>query len=134
MAAYLTEHPPRISQWYDTRNRPLTGCTLLHSAESVFDEIGEATGAEGVANFTRTTYGSYHDIVATNSDIYLVDYRHGAYHDGTGSNNWALSLSFALRTTDWRRMTADDRKAMLRSGAKAFVRQQKWRASKGFPL
>lgn len=136
MAAYLTARPPVRDQWYDTRRRPLTGCTVLHSAENAFDEMGVDTGAEGVAEFcrTRSTPGSYHDIVDSDSEIYLVDYAHGAYHDGTGSNNWALSLSFACRTTDWRRMAPAKRKAMLRNGAKAFLRQQAYRRSIGAPL
>lgn len=136
MAAYLTVHPPVRDQWYERRTRALTGCTVLHSAENAFDEIGADNGAEGVAEFcrTRTTPGSYHDIVDSDTAIYLVDYVHGAYHDGTGSNNWALSLSFAVRTIDWARMTATKRAAILRQGALRFVAQQQWRKANGFPL
>lgn len=136
MAAYLTIRRPVRDQWYDRRNRPLTGCTVLHSAESIMDTVGPDTGAENVAEFirTRTSPGSYHDLVDSDSALHLVEYVHGAYHDGTGSNNWALSISWALRTTDWRAMTPERRRAFLRQGARAFIRQQEYRRSIGAPL
>lgn len=109
---------------------------MLHDTESAFDEMGEDTGAENVARFIqgRSTAGSYHDLVDSDSIVPLIPYEHGAFHDGTGSNNWALSLSFACRTIDWRRMTPTKRKAMLRNGAEAFARQQAYRRSIGAPL
>lgn len=133
--AYLTVNRPARSQWYARRNRPLTGCTVLHTTESAFDEMGADTGAEAVSNFirTRSTPGSYHDIVDSDSWVRLVEYVHGAYHDGTGSNNWALALSFACRTTDWRRMPRAKRASMLRNGARAFAEQQRWRKANGAP-
>lgn len=136
MEAYLTVNPPDQTQWYDRRNRALTGCTVLHTAENAFDELGEDTGAEGVAEFIRhrKTYGSYHDIVDSDSNIYLVDYIHGAFHDGTGSNNWALSLSFAVRTTDWSRMSRTKVASILDKGAVAFLRQESWRKANNCPL
>lgn len=136
MTAYLTGKKLGTQQWYEKRNRPLTGCTVLHTAESVMDSVGPDTGAEAVAEFirTRTTPGSYHDLVDSDSWIPLVDLRHGAFHDGTGSNNWALSLSFACRTTDWRTMSAEKRRGFLRQGARAFLAQQAYRRSIGAPL
>jgi hypothetical protein len=136
MAAYLTTRRPVRDQWYETRSRPLTGCTVLHTAESVMDTVGPDTGAEAVAEFirTRSTPGSYHDLCDSDSAINLVDYRHGAYHDGTGSNNWALSISFVCRTVDWDRMSPERRHGFLRSGARAFARQQAYRRRIGAPL
>jgi hypothetical protein len=136
MAAYLTLNPPARAQWYRERNRPLTGCTVLHGTESIFDEMGADTGAENVARFIRdrTTPGSYHDLVDSDSWVRLVEYVHAAFHDGTGSNNWALALAFALRTTDWARMAPAKRAAMLAHGARAFVEQQKWRKAHDAPL
>lgn len=138
MGAYLTDHPPlrKGGQWYDKRNRPLTGCTALHTAESVMDTLGPDTGAENVAEFirTRSDPGSYHDLVDADSWIPLVDLKHAAFHDGTGSNNWALSLSFACRTTDWARMTPEKRRGFLHQGARAFANQQLYRRHVGAPL
>jgi hypothetical protein len=136
MPAYLTEHRPARSQWFHRRNRPLTGCTLLHSTESMFDAMGADTGAENVAKFIqgRGTPGSYHDLVDSDSRVYLVDYEHGAFHDGTGSNHWALALAFAVRTIDWARMDPRKRAAILANGAEAFVDQQLYRRRIGAPL
>ena len=134
--AWLDTHRPVRDQWYAKRNRALTGACVLHTAESVMDSVGPDTGAENVAEFirTRTTPGSYHDLVDSDTAIQLVDYNRGAYHDGTGSNNWALSISFACRTSDWARMKPEQRKAFLRQGAIAFARQQAYRKSVRAPL
>jgi hypothetical protein len=136
MAAYLTVNPPARAQWYDKRRLPLTGCTVLHGTESIFDEMGVDTGAENVARFIRdrTTPGSYHDLVDSDSWLRLVEYVHAAFHDGTGSNNWALALAFACRTVDWARMSPVKRASMLAHGALAFVEQQQWRKVHGAPL
>lgn len=139
MGAYLIDNPPAISQFSPRTNwspsRP-TGLTVLHTAEGVMDTVGPDTGAEAVANFirTRTTYGSYHDLVDSDSIINLVPYNLGAYQDGTGSNGCALSISFACSTTDWNRMSPERRRAFLMNGARAFVRQQAWLKSNGYPM
>lgn len=136
MAAYLIDHPPARQQFYKTRNRQLTGCTVLHTAESVMDTVGPDTGAEAVADFirARSTPGSYHDLADSDSYLTVVPYESGAFHDGTGSNNWALSISFACRTSDWRAMAAARRDGFLRQGARAFAAQQAYRRSVGAPL
>lgn len=136
MAAYLTVNRPRVSQWYEKRNRPLTGCTVLHTSESVMDTVGPDTGTDTLARYIqgRTTAGSYHDVADSDSDLQLIEYRHGAFHDGTGSNNWALSISFVCRTVDWAMMSPERRRGFLRSGARAFARQQAYRRSVGAPL
>lgn len=138
MGAYLIDHPPRISQFSSRTNwrpsRP-TGLIVLHTAESVMDTVGPDTGAEAVAEFirNRTSYGSYHDLVDSDSVITLVPYELGAYQDGTGSNGMALSISFACATTDWRRMSPEKRQSFLRQGARAFVQQQAWLKAHGYP-
>lgn len=133
--AWLDAHPPRIGQWSPNRART-TGCTVLHTAEGVLDTIGPDTGAENVARFIqgRTTYGSYHHLVDSDSRILLVELVHAAYHDGTGSNWFATSLSFACATHHWRAMAAAQRKGFLRQGALAFAEQQLWRKAAGHPL
>jgi hypothetical protein len=134
--AWLDDHPPVRDQWWEGRPGRVTGCTVLHTAESIMDSVGPDTGAEAVAQFirTRSTPGSYHDLCDSDSALQLVDYRHGAYQDGTGSNPWALSISWACRTSDWRAMTPQKRAAFLAQGARAFVRQQAWKKMRGYPL
>lgn len=134
MGAYLIDNKPTISQ-YGPRTRKPNGLIVVHTAESVFDNIGPDTSAEAVANFirTRTTYGSYHDLVDSDSIVNLVPYYLSAWQDGTGSNPYALSISFACSTHHWREMTPEKRRAFLRSGAKAFARQQAWLKANGYP-
>lgn len=142
LAAYLREHRLARSQFRTGRRLhlsplpgQLTGCTVLHTAESALDELGPDAGAEGVAAFMtrRTDPGSYHHLVDSDSVIHLVDLGDEAYQDGTGSNPWALSISFALRAADWPRLTPERRAAFLRQGALAFAAQQAWLAARGYP-
>ena len=99
MSCYLEDHPPRRSQFRRIRRRKPSGVTVLHTAESMLDLIGEDTGAEGVARFIcgRTDPGSYHDLVDSDSAIQLVPYDAEAFQDGTGTNPHALSISWAIR-------------------------------------
>lgn len=133
--AYLRLHRPARAQFRSPRRQRPTGLTVIHTAESVMDSVGPDTGAEQVARFIRDrdTPGSYHDLVDSDSAIQLVRYGDEAYQDGTGSNPYALSISFACRAADWPRMSPAKRAAFLRQGAAAFARQQKWLAAHGHP-
>lgn len=135
MGAYLIDNPPVRSQ-YATRTKRPTGAIILHTAESVMDTVGADTGAENVAGFIqrRATPGSYHDLCDADSIVNLVPYHLAAFQDGTGSNPYALSISWACRTTDWPAMSAGRRDAFLRNGAEAFRRQQEWLRANGYPL
>lgn len=133
--AYLVDHPPRRSQFRAKRRTRPTGATVVHTAEGVLDTVGPDTGAENVAGFIRRRAdpGSYHDLVDSDSAIQLVPYGAEAFQDGTGSNPWAMSLSFALKAADWPRLTAERRDAFLRQGVVAVVRQQRWLRANGYP-
>jgi hypothetical protein len=135
MAAYLTVNPPARQQFYVTRRARPTGLVVLHTSESVMDTVGPDTGAENVARFIRdrTSPGSYHDLVDSDSVVHLVPYESAAFHDGTGSNNWSLSVSFACRASDWPRMSATRRHDFLHRGAEAFARQQVWLRAHDYP-
>lgn len=138
MGAYLIDHPGVLTQ-YSRRTKwspsVPTGLTVLHTAESVMDTVGPDTGAEVVAEFirSRSTPGSYHDLVDSDSVVHVVPYELGAWQDGTGSNGCALSISFACCTTDWRTMGAVKRRAFLLNGARAFAQQQAWLKANGYP-
>lgn len=140
MPALLEKRPPRRSQYRIRKDRPHrrqtpSGVTVLHSAESMLDLIGADTGAEGVAEFirTRTDPGSYHDLVDSDSCLWLVPYEAEAYQDGTGTNPHALSISWALRATDWPHLSADRTARLLEQGAVAFARQQAWLLQRDYP-
>lgn len=110
----------RRSQYRQPRRQKLRGVIVVHTAESVMDTVGPDTGAENVARFIvgRDTPGSYHDLVDYDSAMHLVDYDDEAWQDGTGSNPWAIGLSFACRTTDWAAMHPAKRRAFLAQGAR----------------
>jgi hypothetical protein len=133
---YLREHPPARSQYRSPRRARPTGLTVVHTAESIMDTVGPDTGAENVAAFIRrrSEPGSYHDLVDSDSSIQLVRYADEAFQDGTGSNPYALSISFALKATDWPRLSPARRDAFLEQAAVAFHRQQAWLRAHDYPL
>lgn len=94
---YLEDHPPARPQYRKPRRGRITGAIVLHDAENATDQTGPDTGAEAVARFiaTRTTPGSYHTVVDSDSIVRLVPYDWEAFHEGTGGNRWSLGLSFA---------------------------------------
>lgn len=138
MGAYLIDYPGTLRQYSARTNwspsRP-TGLTVLHTAESVMDTVGPDTGAEAVADFIRrrSDPGSYHDLCDSDTAVWMVPYEYGAWQDGTGSNGFALSISFACRTTDWTTMSPEKRRGFLQQGARAFARQQAWLREHGYP-
>ena len=105
--AWLDDHPPAPLAVPRPAPQEALGVVVVHTAESVMDSVGPDTGAEGVANFIRTrdTPGSYHDLVDSDSTMHLVRWTCEAFHDGTGTNPHAYGLSFACRTSDWKRMS-----------------------------
>lgn len=135
MGAYLIDNPPARSQ-YAARTSwaksKITGCTVLHSSE-----FPAGSKVLDLAEFIRRRAdpGSYHDICDVHGGaLTLIPYRLGAYHDGTGSNGWATSISFNLRTIDWRKLTTQQRRSILMAGARKFAEQQGWRRANGHPL
>lgn len=125
--AYLDDHPPATRQFRDRYATP-SGLIVVHTAESKLDQIGEDTGAEGVAAFIarRSDPGSYHLLVDSDSIIDVVPFEMAAYGDGTGSNEFAIHLSFACRATDWPGMDPARREAYLVNGAKAAREAATW--------
>ncbi|WP_294567636.1 N-acetylmuramoyl-L-alanine amidase [uncultured Arthrobacter sp.] len=128
MPTYLEENPPRIRQFRQPRREKPSGVIVIHTAESALDIIGDDTGAEGVAAFiaNRSTYGSYHTIVDSNSRVRLVPFDAEAYGDGTGSNYHAIHISFACKAAGWPGMSAERRSAMVRQGAEAAAEAATW--------
>lgn len=116
--AYLDDHPPARTQFRQRYATP-SGLIVVHTAESALDAIGEDTGAEGVADFIRrrSDPGSYHRLVDSDSIVPLVRFEMAAYGDGTGSNEFAIHLSFACRAADWPGMDPALREAFLVNGA-----------------
>lgn len=128
MTTYLEEHTPRVRQFRRPRRARPSGLIVVHTAESVLDQTGEDTGAEGVAAFiaNRTDFGSYHTIVDSDSRVRLVPFDAEAYGDGTGSNPYAIHISFACKAAGWRGMSDERRAAMIAQGAEAAAEAARW--------
>lgn len=126
MTALLETRRPARAQ-YDTR-RELVTAYLVHTAESILDELGPDTGAEGVAEFiaTRSDAGSYHDLADSDSQVQVIPERWQAFHCRGGVNPWSMGLSFACRAVDWPRMTPERRAAFIRNGAQIAARRILW--------
>lgn len=131
MSTYLEDHRPRQTQFRRPRRAKPSGLIVVHTAESVMDTVGPDTGAENVAAFiaNRSDYGSYHTLVDSDSVVRLVPYDAEAYGDGTGSNPFAIHISFALAAADWPQMTPERRAAFLANGIKAAAHAARWLAN-----
>lgn len=125
--AYLDEHPPARRQFRARGEKP-SGLIVVHTAESILDAVGPDTGAEAVADFIRRRAdpGSYHRIADSDSRVDLVRFSQAAYGDGTGSNEFAIHVSFALKAADWTRLTLDERRAFIKQGALAVAEAMTW--------
>ncbi len=128
MPEYLIDNPPKVRQFRTPRRATPSGLIVVHTAESVMDSIGPDAGAENVARFiaNRSDFGSYHTLVDSDSRVRLVPFDAEAYGDGTGSNPFAIHISFALAATDWPRLTPEKRAAFIRQGAKAAAEAARW--------
>lgn len=125
---YLLGYDPGTPQYtYPRRGgAKLSGTCIIHTAECARDDVGEDSSAESTAKFIaeRADYGSYHTLVDSDSIIEMVPYEYEAWQDSE-TNNWAVGLSAACRTTDWRNMPADREEGYYRNLAWAaadFVR------------
>lgn len=133
--AYLVDHRPAKTQYRARRARP-TGLIVVHTAESHPDEQGPDTGAENVARFIaeRTTYGSYHDLADSDSDVHVVPYPMAAFGDGTGSNEFAIHLSLATEAHRWRTLPQEWKDAAVDNLAGCAARAAKWLKANGYPV
>lgn len=127
MTALLETRRPASDQYHAPRRAMVTSYGI-HTAESVLDQVGSDTGAEGVAEFiaNRGDPGSYHDVGDSDSAVAVVPPQWEAFHCRGGPNRWSLSYSFACRTTDWVRMAPERRAGFLTVGARRVVDRIEW--------
>lgn len=126
--AYLDDHPNRNLAQQRPRRDQVSGVIVKHTAESALDTIGDDTGAEGVARYIseRTSYGSYHVVVDSDSIVQVARFDMTTYGDGTGSNDHAIHISYACRAADWPSMSAERKAAFIRNGAQAAANAAEW--------
>jgi len=132
--AWLDDNPPARSQFRTGRRSAVTGAIVIHTAENLADEVGPDTGAENVANFikNRSTAGSYHVLVDSDSAVRMVEFTNEAFHVRGGGNAWSLGLSFATQASKWAQLQPDwAPRAVIRAGFEA-ARMAEWvRATTG---
>lgn len=104
MPPYLVEHPPTLKQYRIGRRKRETGCIVVHTPQAGVDVLAPDTKAEDVAAYiARRTdrSASYHAIPDSDSWVHLVPWEWEAMQDATGSNAWAVGISFACNAADW---------------------------------
>jgi hypothetical protein len=125
---WLIDHPPVTRQYRSPRRATPSGVVVVHTAESFPDESPPDTGAENVARFItrRTNYGSYHDLVDSDSIIQLVRYSDEAFHDATGSNPHSYGVSAATQAAKWSQLRRSWVDATVRNMARASAHYARW--------
>lgn len=138
MSTYFETHPQRTPQYGRVRRggaKP-SGVVVVHTAENVPDLVGPDTGAEDVASWMlrRSDYGSYHDLVDSDSIIRLAPYSAETWHD-TGTNRHSYGVSMAVRAHEWDKLPAVRRDAIVRNAAQAAADYARWlKATRGIAL
>lgn len=100
----LLERSTTIPQGRTPRRAAISGMVGVHTTEGALDRIAPDTGAENVANFiaTRSDYGSYHEVVDTDSVRRIAPDEWETWHIGADAHNWhAWGISAACRATEW---------------------------------
>lgn len=133
--AWLDTHRPVRRQFTRPRRHPPSGVIVVHTAENVADDDRTDLGAEQVARFIqhRSTPGSYHWLVDSDSRIQLVDLGAEAYGERTGGNRWAVHLSFACRADQWSLLSDEWRQQAFTQAAMAVVDIIEWLKARQLP-
>lgn len=126
--AYLREHPNPHMRQYSARKQEPSGVVAVHTAENTPDDVATDGGAEAVARYetVRTTPGSYHDLVDSDSAINLVRYEDAAWHDGTGTNHHSYGVSVATTAAWWPYAPKAWRDGAIEQAAQAAARYAHW--------
>lgn len=129
---YLESNPPTMQQ-FRPRRASVRPVIVVHTAETG-GTAGPPDGrAEGTANFirTRSEFGSYHLVGDTDSIIQLVRFENTAYHDGTGSNDWSVGISLAMRADDWPGLDSVTRTRLVNTAAQMAGMAAEWMQTQG---
>ena len=133
MSVYLEQHPPARRQYRATRRAKPTGAIVVHTAENETDVDLPDGGAEAVARYIsiRSTPGSYHSIVDSDSIVRVGRYEWEMFHEGTGGNRWSLGLSFACQADQWPTLPEAWVTGALRHGAIEAAAMAEWLRGRG---
>jgi hypothetical protein len=105
---YLLDNRTAIPQCGKKRRNGAraSGTIILHDAEGGTDLSGADMGAENVANYirTRSSYGSYHDLVDRDTHIPMAPIDYETWHS-VPDNPWSFGICVAWTKADLRRMS-----------------------------
>lgn len=128
---FLLDNPnPNVSQYGLVRRNgeKVSGVMVAHSTESAPDWVGPDTGAENVARWValvRDSYGSYHEIIDSDSEIPMAPLYAETWHC-VYTNNHAIGYSMAMQAAKWHLMPEDRRIMMFDRTAKRISEGIKW--------
>ena len=130
IAYFLLTHPnPNLRNYSNPRRNKAkpSGVVVLHTGENATDMVGVDSGAENVARYlsTRTTYGSYHVLVDSDSTVPVLPWEYEAYHC-IYTNNHSVGISAGIQLRHWDTMPKDRRDAILRRMAEAAADYARW--------
>ena len=130
IAYFLLTHPnPNLRNYSNPRRNKAkpSGVVVLHTGENATDMVGVDSGAENVARYlsTRTTYGSYHVLVDSDSTVPVLPPDYEAYHC-IYTNNHSYGISAGIQLRHWDVMPKDRRDAILRRMAEAAADYARW--------
>lgn len=132
--SYLLDYNPGTQQWGFPRRggAQLSGTIIVHTAECAADNVGEDSSAENCARMiaNRADWGSYHRLVDSDSIIDMLPWEYEAWQDSE-TNNWAVGISAALRTSDWATMPGDRRDRVYRNLAACAADFVRYMAARG---
>ena len=130
IAYFLLTYPnPNLRNYSNPRRNGAkpSGVVVLHTGENATDMTGVDSGAENVARYlsTRTTYGSYHRLVDSDSTVPVLPWEYEAYHC-IYTNNHSVGISAAIQKRHWDVMPKDRRDAILRRMAECAADYARW--------
>lgn len=130
MGYYLLDNPnPNLRNYSNPRRNGAkpSGVVVLHTGENATDMVGVDSGAENVARYlsTRTTYGSYHILVDSDSTVPVLPPAYEAYHC-IYTNNHSYGISAGIQLRHWDTMPKDRRDGILRRMGEAAADYARW--------
>lgn len=122
MGVYLEDHEPNRRQFYTGRNKPVTGCVVLHTTEN-----GIGTPFLNVADFIqrRTTPGSYHTLSDANGWGQIGRFEWTMF-SVVSHNSYTLNHSFTIRASEWDKLTFNATESVLSHGVDAIAAMNRW--------
>lgn len=134
---YLLDYINTVPQYSIPRRggQRFSGTIIVHTAECAMDFEGGDDSAENCANFirTRSDYGSYHQLVDSDSRIAMAPWYAETWQDLV-TNGWAVGISAAVQANHWLSLSPARRDAVYRNLAAAGADAVRYAATQGITV